>query len=517
MAPELELESVIDTTMSVPSGIDIGIDNPNPNRDVDEHSSAGYHMRWSRLSKSVTVQAAETGLMGRASISTTFQTSTETNKKTILDQVSGSAAPGQVLCVMGPSGSGKTSLMNALSGRAKFQSGVVSLNGVVVSDAAMKRLQSKIAYVKQSDVFFDHLSVRDQLTYTALLRMKSSLTTQAKHTAVTAVLEQLRLVSVAESPIRLLSGGEKKRVNIGTELLTNPAVLLLDEPTSGLDSTSAVSLLTMLRHLAIDQKKTVMTSIHQPSSGVFFAFDKLLLLSKGSVVYFGTPLESLNYLKLKQLECPAGYNAADHWMDLLVTDPAVEPERLEKKHDSQSPRLLLQQAWDKEAVAEQMDACLIDNSNNGQGTDTTSTTMDLETSKYNTSWATQYRILTHRALKNSRSAIFTTLNLTKSLVTGAIAGMLWFQLEYTEKNVNDIRSYYFFTMTFWVFDSMFGALTAFPTERAVITRFVNCNDAMHASRCIAQTNFCSYPSLVVTQRTIVGVVPFVGLFHGKDY
>jgi len=90
--------------------------------------------------------------------------------------------------------------------------------------------------------------------------------------------------------------------------------------------------------------------------------------------------------------------------------------------------------------------------------------------KYNTTWWTQYMILTHRALKNSRSAIFTPLNLCKSLAIGVVAGMLWFQTEYTESNVNDIRSYFFFTMTFWVFDSMFTALTAFPSERKVIMK-----------------------------------------------
>ena len=91
-------------------------------------------------------------------------------------------------------------------------------------------------------------------------------------------------------------------------------------------------------------------------------------------------------------------------------------------------------------------------------------------SKYNTTWLTQYYILTHRALKNSRSAIFTPLNLIKSLAIGLVAGMIWFQTEYTEKNVNDIRSYYFFTMTFWVFDAMFTALMSLPAERDVILK-----------------------------------------------
>jgi ABC-type multidrug transport system permease subunit len=203
------------------------------------------------------------------------------------------------------------------------------------------------------------------------------------------------------------------------------------------------------------------------------------------VVYFGTPVESMQYLRQLKLACPDGYNAADHWMDLLVTDSAVEEERLEQRQEQgdgeipdavpqwrkgdqnqAAPRFQLQEAWDNEAVAEQMDLALVTSSEKTAGHNS-----DLDVgNKYSVGWTTQYLVLTHRALKNSRSAIFTPLNLMKSVAIGVVAGLLWFQTEYTEKNVNDIRSYYFFTMTFWVFDSMFTALTAFPTEREVIMK-----------------------------------------------
>ena len=122
----------------------------------------------------------------------------------------------------------------------------------------------------------------------------------------------------------MVSGGERKRVNIGSELLTDPAIILLDEPTSGLDSTSAVALMRILDSLAREEGKTIITSIHQPSSAVFFGFDKLMLLADGNVVYFGTPKDSLEHVKKLGLECPAGYNAADHHMDLLVVDSAID-------------------------------------------------------------------------------------------------------------------------------------------------------------------------------------------------
>mmetsp|Transcript_5492 Transcript_5492/g.7206 ORF Transcript_5492/g.7206 Transcript_5492/m.7206 type:complete len:586 (-) Transcript_5492:52-1809(-) len=390
---------------------------------------------------------------------------------------------------MGPSGSGKTTLMNVLSGRSSYQGGVISINGVPTTPKSMKRLMSKVAYVKQADIFFGHLTVRDQFTYTALLRMPASKTTLEKHQEVDKLIHLLRLTKAADSPIMMVSGGEKKRVNIGTELLTDPEVLLLDEPTSGLDSTTAVSLIQLLQKYAREQGKTVITSIHQPSSAVFRSFDRLILLSDGYVVYFGTPVASLDYLRNIDLACPEGYNAADHWMDLLVMDTAA-PEEAKDDHDEEGemtklgqnslgrskrsfltqdgeqPHSKLQKVWDREVVAEEMDLALVEASDD-KSQDGGEFSKE---SKYKTSWSTQYWILVHRSLKNSRSAILTPLNLIKSVFLGFATGMIYWQTEYTEANVQDIRSYFFFTMTFWVFDAMFTALAAFPEERVVIMK-----------------------------------------------
>jgi ABC-type multidrug transport system ATPase subunit/ABC-type multidrug transport system permease subunit len=411
-----------------------------------------------------------------------------------------------------PSGSGKTSLLNCLSGRTPYDSGVVSVNGRPLGGHDMKRLMSKIAYVRQADIFFDHLSVRDQLGYTAFLRLPQEWTTQTKLQEVERIIKLLRLTKVADSQIRTLSGGEKKRVNIGTEFLTDPSILLLDEPTSGLDSTSAVALIQMLQQLARSTKKTVVTSIHQPSSALFRSFDRIIMLAEGSVVYFGTPQESLNYLRTQEMSCPDGYNAADHWMDLLVQDSAIDessemvdsniggkegllsdesgdknsgetddcrvPDPSVKRISagqsrrerncatSMTTRQRLIRAWDNEAVAEQMDACVERDNDAANIKDPLGEKM----SKYNTGWMLQYRTLVHRSLKNSRSAIFTPMNLIKSCALGFVSGLLWFQMPYTEATVFDRSSYFFFTMTFWVFDAMFQSFMAFPQERAVILK-----------------------------------------------
>ena len=349
-----------------------------------------------------------------------------------------------------------------LSGRSAYDSGTLTLNGEVLDSKSMKKFKKQIAYVKQDDLFFGHLTVRDQLTYTALLRMPSSWTKQQKLTKVESVINELRLNKCVDSPIFAVSGGERKRVNIGTELLTNPALVILDEPTSGLDSTSAVALIKVLHNLATKSNKTIITSIHQPSSAVFAGFSKLSLLADGHLVYFGTPQASLPYCESLGFPCPNGYNLADHWMDLLIVDSAVD-EPVDNVNDRQVKQMTARQklinCWDNESFSNQIQTEAGEHEFNKS---------ILQDDSFDTTWITQYLVLLHRSLKNSRSSIFTVLNIIKSAAIGIMAGLLWFQMPYTEKAIFDRSSYFFFTMTFWVFDSMFSAFLAFPSERPII-------------------------------------------------
>jgi len=456
------------------------------------------HLRWTNLIKSVEIKD-EIQSKGRRSIVPNVTKTT----KVILDRVSGEARPGEILATMGPSGSGKTSLMNVLSGRAAYQEGSITINGNVLDKAGMKKLMSKVAYVKQQDIFFETLSVRDQLTYTAQLRFPDTHTTNEDRavkirTEVDKILQLLRLTKVADNPIMMCSGGEKKRVNIGTELLTNPSIILLDEPTSGLDSASAVSLLGVLKDLATNHGKTIITSIHQPNSATFLnTFDKLLMLSDGKTVYFGTPADSLRYLKSRGLPCPEGYNAADHWMDLLVTDASVMEDDLRQasadardwsqksiNNRMRAPKVYLQTVWDNDAIAskletaseiqsatarEQDEASETKNANANANDETTHSPTESGT-KYATSWTTQYKTLTHRGLKKSKFSVFSPVNILKTVATGIAVGVVYLNKSYTESDVFNIYAYFFFVMLYWVMDGMFAALFSFPQERIVILK-----------------------------------------------
>ncbi|KAJ0976174.1 hypothetical protein J5N97_018139 [Dioscorea zingiberensis] len=204
---------------------------------------------------------------------------------TIIKGVSGEVRPGEMLAMMGPSGSGKTTLLKALSGRFNSSSsssvltGSITYNGTGFS-SSINRLTG---FVSQDDILYPHLTVFETLLFTALLRLPRSLTAQQKIDLVDTVISQLGLSAcrnniIGNQEIRGVSGGEKKRVSIGQEILIDPRLLFLDEPTSGLDATTAQRIVSVIGELA-NKGKTVLMSIHQPSSHLFYMFHKLLLLS----------------------------------------------------------------------------------------------------------------------------------------------------------------------------------------------------------------------------------------------
>lgn len=144
----------------------------------------------------------------------------------------------------------------------------------------------------QEDVMLGTLTVRETITYSAHLRLPKTLSKEEVNDIVEGTIMELGLQECADRHIgnwhlRGLSGGEKKRLSIALEILTRPRLLFLDEPTSGLDSASAFFVVQTLRNIAHDHVRTVISSIHQPSSEVFALFDHLFLLSGGQTVYFG--------------------------------------------------------------------------------------------------------------------------------------------------------------------------------------------------------------------------------------
>lgn len=174
----------------------------------------------------------------------------------------------------------------------------------------------------QDDRMLGTLTVKEHLSYVARLRLPSYLTYEQKMARVDEVLEELSISHIADSIIgtttsRGISGGEKRRLSIATELITDPPILFLDEPTSGLDAYTAYSLVQTLQKLAHDKERTIVVSIHQPRSNIYYLFDSLMLLAYGEVIYYGTANDSLPYFNALNHNCPPNYNPADYFIDLV--------------------------------------------------------------------------------------------------------------------------------------------------------------------------------------------------------
>ncbi|KAL6607792.1 hypothetical protein ACP70R_040855 [Stipagrostis hirtigluma subsp. patula] len=252
--------------------------------------------------------------------------------KTLLDGISGEARVGELLAVMGASGSGKSTLVDALAGRIARGSlrGRVTLNGEpLVGGGCRRRLRAISAHVAQDDMLHPTLTVRETLLFAAELRLPRALPAGKKRARVDALVDQLGLSGVADTVIgddghRAVSGGERRRVSIGAEIVHDPILLLLDEPTSGLDSASAFMVVQVLRRVAQSGSVVVM-AIHQPSTRILGVLDRLLLLSRGRAVYSGTPAGLKPFFAAFGAPIPDGENPAEFALDAIqeMTDGAA--------------------------------------------------------------------------------------------------------------------------------------------------------------------------------------------------
>ncbi|XP_048362367.1 broad substrate specificity ATP-binding cassette transporter ABCG2-like [Sphaerodactylus townsendi] len=242
-------------------------------------------------------------------------------EKKILQNVYGIMKPG-MNAILGPTGSGKSSLLDVLAAR-KDPAG---LSGDVLIDGALQPPNFKCisGYVVQDDVVMGTMTVRENLLFSAALRLPSSISFQEKEERVTQIIHELGLSKVADAKvgtelIRGVSGGERKRTNIGMELITEPPVLFLDEPTTGLDSSTAHAVLLLLKRLS-GRGRTIIFSIHQPRYSIFKLFDSLTLLALGKVLYHGPAKNALQYFRSVGYECEPFNNPADFFLDVINGD-----------------------------------------------------------------------------------------------------------------------------------------------------------------------------------------------------
>ncbi|KAM4679010.1 ATP-binding cassette sub-family G member 5 [Amazona ochrocephala] len=250
----------------------------------------------------------------------------------ILKDVSFHVESGQIMGILGNSGSGKTTLLDAISGRLGHRDnlfGDVYLNG-----CQLKKEQFKdcLSYVPQSDTLLSFLTIRETLTYTALLTLQKCSNDLIRKKVYT-VMAEVSLSLIADKIIGSrnfvgISGGERRLVSIGAQLLQDPKVMLLDEPTTGLDCLTAKQIVSLLSELA-HKGRIVIITIHQPRSELFRLFDKIAIMSFGEMVFCGNPMEMITFFSDCGYSCPEQSNPFDFYVDLTSVDTRSKERELE--------------------------------------------------------------------------------------------------------------------------------------------------------------------------------------------
>ncbi|KAL9483684.1 hypothetical protein ACSS6W_002473 [Trichoderma asperelloides] len=338
--------------------------------------------------------------------------------KTLLHSVDANFKPGTLTAIIGGSGSGKTTLLNNLAERVVSsrlsQQGLATFNGRVGVNSV------RHAYVMQQDILLPTLTVRETLRYSADLRLPSSTSAEERERVVEEVIRELGLKECANTRIgnsqhRGCSGGEKRRVSIGVQLLANPSVLFLDEPTTGLDATSAFQLVRTLKSLA-QKGRAVITTIHQPRSEIWDLFDNLVILSKGSPVFSGPVSECLPWFKELGYQLPLFVNPAEFVIDIAAVD-----NRTTELEEETSARLeRLKAAWKIESESRfppiQDIAVMGKRKKRSQAA-------------RHAGFFRQVRILTDRTLKVTyRDPLGMTASLLEAVIMGVVVGYLFFNL-----------------------------------------------------------------------------------------
>lgn len=365
-----------------------------------------------------------------------------------------------MLAIMGPTGSGKTSLLNVLANRCttvknSSLTGTLTANGTSYNTKAFARLSS---YVMQDDAMFAALTVKETLMMAAHFQLPKTLSQQEKDEYVASIIDSLGLnkcqdTIIGDHKTRGVSGGERKRCNIGVELIKNPSVLFLDEPTSGLDSFQAQSVMACMQTMAASGR-TVVASIHQPRSSIYSMFDQLLLLAEGRLMFFGSAATAIDHFAANGHVIPKNFNPADFFMDV------VSPDYRSKELETTSLKRIadLGANWDKV-------------SGSVQRTLSSDGFPEITDSGIQSSWLRQFYLCFYRSfITTSRDKAATYGKVIISIFFGLILGGLYSETGYNQKSIQDRVGILFFFTINQTFSNLFGVLNSFTSEKVVVER-----------------------------------------------
>ncbi len=394
------------------------------------------------------------------------------SRKRILTDIDVKFTPNTLTAMMGPSGSGKTSLISCILGLAPGDvTGDILING---ERGPQRSFKSVARLVPQEDVMYPSFTVRETFWFQAELCIGPEFTRQEKDERINAVITSLDLAKCADTRIgnvdeRGISGGQRKRVSIGMELLTNPMVLCLDEPTSGLDSTSAENVVELLKMVS-RSRRTVITTIHQPSWRIFQIFDHVVLLANGNLVYDGPMKRIEEHFLSIGCEIPAKENPIDAIMrsiqdpEFVVTAPEKFLEVRNKYIDDLEEQIRAEGITTPRLLANNED----DNTH-----DINKAEDYKELPLYPITFLKQTVILFYRtALDNVKDMYKFLMNLVVNLLVGLMIGLVWYKASNPPKQINleSIEGAILLCVMSGSIQTLGLTLITFPIVRSILLR-----------------------------------------------
>jgi len=392
---------------------------------------------------------------------------TERKRRIILSNVSTKISPSTLNAWIGPSGSGKTSLISVAAGLTNpndiLEESTTFVNGE--EGSIPKRL---VGVVWQDDLLLSNLTIEETIYFSARLKSPLTITNDEIQQVVEEVLEDLGLLHIRNSLIgnysrRGISGGERKRVSVASELVIRPSLLFLDEPTSGLDATSAQALIQTLKDLA-RMGHSIAVVIHQPRTTIYNQFDNLLLLSKGRMVYDGPACKARSYLEacpsVKPL--PPETGIADWIMDTISADE-IMPDCQLPKH------------WEKIATTTAETTTKLEAEKRQQQCSSSPrirlSLADLKMiPKFETPVWIQFKMLLIRTLKQQRGDRLTVVTAILTLAYVFFTSILWWRIPDDTNRIFERNSVIFFMLIAQSNQVVVSSVQTFSLERALLYR-----------------------------------------------
>ncbi|KAJ3672533.1 hypothetical protein LUZ60_007254 [Juncus effusus] len=421
--------------------------------------------------------------------------------KTLLDGVTGEAREGEIFAILGASGSGKSTLIDALANRIMRESlgGSITLNKDHLESRLLKVIS---AYVQQDDLLYPMLTVKETLTYAAELRLPRSMPKETKKQRVNDLIKDLSLERATNTIIgdemhRGVSGGERRRVSIGIDIVHNPIILFLDEPTSGLDSTSAFRVVEVLKTIA-QRGSIVILSIHQPSYRIVNLLDRLLFLSRGQTIYYGPPKGLPMFCSEFGKPIPDKENPIEYLLDLIrnreatpngAKDLVIFNKTWKWRQGNIFPSSPQPMLLDQAIVASFTSGKLISKSG--------STSISAASvQKFANPFWNEMVVLTKRAFTNTgRMPEILVVRLGMILITGIILGTVFWKVDDTPKGVDERLGFVAFGMSA-MFYTCADALPVFIQQRYIFMRETSHN-AYRRSSYVISNAIVDLPALVL--------------------